>query len=76
MKKLINIDSTRILNKHELKSINGGITCFECYDNCVATSKARMELGICFNGCQLFCSSTPLGEFKTINTHILIKSVN
>lgn len=56
MKRLKNIDSSRILKKNELKSITGGITCFECYDNCVATSKDRMELGICFDNCQLICS--------------------
>lgn len=41
--------------KTQQKSIHGGISCIECYDNCVLTSKDKIELGICFNSCRSIC---------------------
>ena len=43
------------ISKIQQKRIHGGTSCYECYDNCVATSRDRMELGICFDNCSSVC---------------------
>ncbi|CAM1342466.1 hypothetical protein [Tenacibaculum amylolyticum] len=42
------------INKSKLQKIVGGNlnTCIQCYDSCVANSKDRIALGICFDECQ------------------------
>ncbi|WP_299207495.1 hypothetical protein [uncultured Dokdonia sp.] len=52
LKNLLNIKEIKTLKSQEQKVITGGNNCAACYDNCVLTSKDRMELGDCFDACQ------------------------
>lgn len=51
MKKNLSSLGTKIC-KTKQQQIVGGNACIECYDFCVATSRNRVELGICFDQCQ------------------------
>ncbi|CAL2087642.1 conserved protein of unknown function [Tenacibaculum sp. 190524A02b] len=53
MKKLISTLG-KVLNKEEQNNVFGGFNNIaECYDYCIRNSADRMELGECFDQCQI-----------------------
>lgn len=51
MKKIISTLG-KTINREEQKAINGGVSCFDCQDYCIANSGGdRMVYGVCMDQC-------------------------